>query len=193
MRKLDETRSLARASDAELLAWSKSCPEAFGEFFDRHHKDVIAFFYRRTGCPEIAADLTSETFAAAFLGRKGYENTGKPATAWLFVIARRKLIDSLRHGRAERKARSRLAVRPISIDDQTIEELEEQVDLRSVRTEIRQAMTAVPLNQAQAVYMRVGLELPYSVIAQRLQCSEGTARVRVMRGLARLSQAMGVT
>jgi RNA polymerase sigma factor (sigma-70 family) len=189
----DTEAVLAHRADAELLAWSKARPEAFGEFFERHHRKVLAFFYRRTGCPEIAADLTSETFAAAFLARWRYRDTGAPAESWLLAIARRKLVDSFRRGRSESKARRRLGIGSVALDDATIEEIEELVDLRSVRGELREAMASLPEGQAEAVYMRVGLELPYSVIATRLECSEGAARVRVMRGLARLSDAMGVT
>lgn len=190
----DETRAvLAHATDAQLLALSKARPEAFGEFFERHHRKVLAFVYRRTGCPEIAADLTSETFAAAFLARRRYRDTGAPAEAWLLAIARRKLVDSLRRGQAESKARRRLGIGSVPLDDSTIEEIEDLVDVRSMRSAVREAMASLPEGQAKAVYMRVGLELPYSVIAHRLECSEGAARVRVMRGLARLSDATGVT
>lgn len=189
----DSRQALADASDAELLAWSKERPEAFGLFFERHHREVLAFLYRRTGCSEIAADLTSETFAAAFLARGRYRDLAGSADAWLLTIGRRKLVDSLRRGRAESRARRRLAMRSVPLDDSAIEEIEELVDLRSMRREVREAMASLPEAQAEAVYMRVGLELPYSVIARRLECSEGTARVRVMRGLARLSDATGVT
>jgi|SRR3954469_18308561 RNA polymerase sigma factor (sigma-70 family) len=191
---LNDNRMLrADATDAALLASSKERPEAFGEFFERYQRKVLDFFYRRTGCSEIAADLTSETFAAAFLARRRYRDTGAPAEAWLLTIARRKLVDSLRRGRAESKARRRLGVRPVPLDDSAIEEIEETVDLRAMRQEVREAMGSLPESQAKAVYMRVGLELPYAVIARRLECSEGTARVRVMRGMARLSDTTGVT
>lgn len=189
----DTPKALTDATDAELLAWSKERPEAFGEFFARHYSEVLAFLYRCTGCSEIAADLTSETFAAAFLARKRYRDRGGSAAAWLLTIGRRKLVDSLRRGRAESRARRRLAIRSVPLDDPAIEEIEEHVDLRSMRREVREAMASLPETQAKAVYMRVGLELPYSVIARKLECSEGTARARVMRGLARLSNATGVT
>jgi RNA polymerase sigma factor (sigma-70 family) len=189
----DPETPVGDAADIELLVLSKERPEAFGEFFERHHRRVLAFFYRRTACPEIAADLASETFAAAFLARRRYRNTGAPPEAWLLAIARRKLADSLRRGRTEARARRRMAMRSIPLDDSTIAEIEELVDLRSMRHAVREAMASLPEGQAQAVYMRIGLELPYSVIARRLECSEGTARTRVMRGLARLSDATGVT
>jgi len=142
---LNDNRMLrADATDAALLASSKERPEAFGEFFERYQRKVLDFFYRRTGCSEIAADLTSETFAAAFLARRRYRDTGAPADAWLLTIARRKLVDSLGRGRAESKARRRLGVRPVPLDDSAIEEIEATVDLRAMRQEVREAMGSLP-------------------------------------------------
>ncbi|HEX6238699.1 MAG TPA: sigma factor-like helix-turn-helix DNA-binding protein [Acidimicrobiales bacterium] len=37
-------------------------PALFGEVFDRHVDAVLAFFYRRTGCAQVSADLMAETF-----------------------------------------------------------------------------------------------------------------------------------
>jgi DNA-directed RNA polymerase specialized sigma24 family protein len=39
---------------------------------------------------------------------------------------------------------------------------------------------------AQAVDLRVGLDLPYPEVARRLGTTEGTARARVARGLSNL-------
>jgi DNA-directed RNA polymerase specialized sigma24 family protein len=39
--------------------------EDFGRFYDRYVSSLLAFFQRRVGNPEVAADLTAETFAAA--------------------------------------------------------------------------------------------------------------------------------
>src|SRR5439155_18104730 len=72
----DESRT-----DAELLKASAHDVEAFGRFYDRHAAAVAAFFVRRTGCPHLAADLTAETFAAAFVSRRCYRDTGPPALA----------------------------------------------------------------------------------------------------------------
>jgi RNA polymerase sigma-70 factor (ECF subfamily) len=64
-------------SDAELLRASAAEPEAFGVFYDRHAAAVLAFLARRTGCPQLAADLTAETFAAAFVSRRRFWDDGK--------------------------------------------------------------------------------------------------------------------
>lgn len=44
--------------------------------------------------------------------------------------------------------------------------------------------------QRQAVELRIVEELPYAELARRLDISEGTARVRVNRGLKALASAL---
>jgi hypothetical protein len=46
-------------SDGELLAASSSRPDAFAAFYDRYETAVVGYFTRRTGDPEVAADLTA--------------------------------------------------------------------------------------------------------------------------------------
>src|SRR5512133_2251953 len=50
-------------TDEDLLC--SEDPEAFGVFYDRHVRALLAYFARRTGDAEVAADLTAETFASA--------------------------------------------------------------------------------------------------------------------------------
>jgi RNA polymerase sigma-70 factor (ECF subfamily) len=60
-----------------------------------------------------------------------------------------------------------------------------------VRADLAAALADLPTSQLDAVRLRVVEELPYAQVAMRLGCSEGAARVRVTRGLARLAEAMG--
>src|SRR4051812_46868639 len=59
--------------DAALLRAAVDDPAAFARFYRRHVRGVIAFFHRRTGDAETAADLTAETFAAALAGCHRYD------------------------------------------------------------------------------------------------------------------------
>ena len=72
-------------TDDELLC--SDDPEAFGVFYDRHVKALLGYFARRTRDPEVAADLTAETFASALVARRRFKPDGPPAAAWLFAIA----------------------------------------------------------------------------------------------------------
>jgi RNA polymerase sigma factor (sigma-70 family) len=179
-------------SDAELLAACGEEPEAFGVFYDRHARVLLGFFYRRTLCAEMAADLAAETFAAAFLQRRRYRDTGAPTRAWLLGIGRRELSRALRKQRVETRARERLGVPRIEVDDASLERIEELVDIEPMAAALRQALDAMSPKLAGAVMLRVAHDLPYDEVAARLGCSEGAARVRVARGLAQLEQLLEV-
>ena len=177
-------------SDVELLKASAHDAEAFGRFYDRHVAALTAFFVRRTGCPQAAADLTAETFAAAFVSRRRYRDTGAPALAWLLGIARHVLADALRHERVRNDARRRLGMERIELDDRSLERIEELGELTELRLAVEQALTELTPAVAAAVSLRVVRELPYSEVARRLGCSEGAARVRVARGLSTIADAL---
>ena len=177
-------------SDAELLAASARVPEAFGVFYDRHIQAILAFFYRRTACPQTAADLAAETFAAAFAARHRYRDEGAPALAWLLGIARREFSAAVRRQRVRDRARRRLGMQRIELDDVSLERIEELADMASLRQAIDDALGSLTPKVAEAVSLRVALELPYAEIAKRIGCSEGAARVRVARGLNKLADLL---
>ena len=177
-------------SDAQLLADARRDPEAFGVLYDRHAVAVLGFFARRTACPATAADLTAETFAQAYASRRRYRDTGAPATAWLFTIARRQLAGFLRSQAVDDRARRRLGIAPATLDERSYERIEELADLRELRGALEAALASLPADQAAAIRLRVLHELSYADVAGRLGCSEGAARVRVCRGLDRLARLL---
>src|SRR5690242_9555504 len=93
----------AEPTDDDLLVSGE--PAAFGEFYARRVREVLGYMMRRTHDPEVAADLTAETFAAAIVARRKFRPGGAPAGAWLFAIAHRKLVDYQRRGSADERAR----------------------------------------------------------------------------------------
>jgi len=78
-------------TDGELLVATSGDPEAFGVFYSRHVRGMLAFFRRRVGNPEVALRLTAETFAAALEASGRYELRPEPARSWLYGIAWTKL------------------------------------------------------------------------------------------------------
>ena len=180
-------------SDAELLRRSARDPEAFGVFYDRHAATVLAYFQRRTACAESAADLTAEAFAAAFCSRRRYRDTGVPAIAWVLGIARHLLADSIRNERIEDRARRRLGLERVELDDEALRRIEELADLAPVRERLDAALAELAPDSAEAVRLRVDAELPYAEVARRLGCTEGAARVRVARALTKLADSLEAT
>lgn len=175
---------LAQLSDDELLAATPRRPEAFGEFYARHEAAVLGFMLRRTGEPELAADLTAEAFAAALVAVRRYRPGPAPAAAWLYGIARNVLLRSAKRRRVEDRARRRLAMPPVHLTD----ELLERIERLGGDQRVEQLLERLTPEQAQAVRARVIAEEPYPQIAASLRCSESVVRQRVSRGLAVLRQ-----
>src|SRR3954470_6110462 len=92
-------------TDAELLRVSE--PSAFGELYERHVDTVYRWLARRG--EQVAADLTAETFAQAWLSRRRFrDRRDGSAVPWLLGIARNLWRESLRKDRVEAGARERL-------------------------------------------------------------------------------------
>jgi RNA polymerase sigma factor (sigma-70 family) len=176
--------------DDELLArFVRGDEEAFVAFYRRHLAAILGFFLRRTHDAELTADLTAEVFAAALVAAARYRPGAQPALAWLYGIAAHKLADSRRRGRVEDEARRRLALAPLTIDDQDLARVEEMADTGAAEA----ALEALPPGQRDAVLARVVHERPYTEIAQQMQCSELLVRQRVSRGLRTLRAQMKET
>jgi RNA polymerase sigma factor (sigma-70 family) len=183
----------SEGSDAELLLGSVSDTSAFGVLYERHVAAILAFHYRRTSCAQTAADLTAETFAEAFASRRQFCDVGAPGRAWLFTIAQRQLARFARRERVSERYRRRLGLDPVVVTPEDFDRIEELCDMASMRRSLGEALARLPASQADAVRLRVALELPYSEVAQRLGCSEGAARVRVSRGLIHLAEYLEAT
>jgi RNA polymerase sigma factor (sigma-70 family) len=168
-------------TDDELLRATPDDPESFGVFYRRHVDAVLAFFRVRTGDPELAADLMAETFAAAMLAAPRFKPRREPAAAWLFTIARRKLIDSWRRGRVEDGARRRLGVEPIELDDGGLARIDSLIDDQRHPRPLIELMDRLPEDQREALRMRVLDERDYEDIARELECSQAVVRQRVSR------------
>ena len=176
-------RPLTLSTDEELL--TSHDPEAFGLFYDRYVRVLLGYFVRRTGDPEVAADLTAETFASALVSKRRYAPSGGAAVAWLFTIAARRLADYRRHGSVERRAQRALAIerRPVSGEDAALIAL-----LADDTTSALLAELPVPRD---AVTEHVVYDRDYPEMAEAAHTSEAAVRQRVSRGLATLRRRVG--
>ena len=176
----------AQRTDGELLAAvADGDGRAFSTFYRRHLPIVVAFLLRETGDREATADLTAEVFAAIFLvaGRFRARGAGS-ARPWVLGIARNKLLESLRRGRVEDRARRRLGFEPEALDDADVARVDELA--AAADQPVLRLVEQLPERQREAVRSRVLEEREYGEIAVQMHCSELVARQRVSRGLARL-------
>jgi RNA polymerase sigma factor (sigma-70 family) len=169
-------------SDDDLL--SAADARSFEVFYLRHVDTVLGYFARRTGDAELAADLASETFAAALAGRRRYRPRKGAAGAWLFGIASRKLADAQRKGYADRRMCRKLGMERLDLTDADIAHIEALGESGAL-------LAGLPADQEYAVRAHVIEEREYGEIAGELNTSEAVVRKRVSRGLATARRRIG--
>ena len=169
--------------DEELLRAALTDAAAFAAFYRRHARPLAGYLLARTGDPEVAADLTAETFAAALAGLHRFRPERGDAGAWLYGIARHQLGRWARRGRVDERARRRLGMERLSLDDAALERVEEAA---SVAPDVTVWLDDLPGEQRAAVRARVIDELDYGEVALAAETTEPAARQRVSRGLATL-------
>lgn len=163
-------------------------PEGFAAAYRTHSRAILVFLTRRTFDPETALDLTAETFAQAYAGRRRFRGaTDDELAAWLFAIARHVLARFVRRGFAERRALERLGVEVPSLEPEDLQRIVELAALADLRLAVLERFSTLGADQREALRLRVVEELPYCEVARQLAISEPTARARVSRGLRTLA------
>jgi RNA polymerase sigma-70 factor (ECF subfamily) len=171
-------------TDEELLASHET--DDFALFYDRHVRALLGYFQRRTGDPQVAADLTAETFASAIVAQERYVPTGAPALAWLYKIASRRLVDYQRRGAVERKMQHALSMERPRLSEDDAEMIRLLADDPALTL-----LTELPADQRDAVASHVVDGEGYPEIAAAMHTSEAAVRQRVSRGLGTLRRRMG--
>jgi RNA polymerase sigma-70 factor (ECF subfamily) len=128
-----------------------------------------------------------ETFAEVVLQcHRGVEV--REPVGWLFAIAHAKLADLHRRGAVDRRARARLGVAPVSVEDEALERVEALLEEpRAVFL-----LSGLPDLEREAVLARVVEEREYAEIAADAATSEQVVRKRVSRALGRLRRLLEV-
>jgi RNA polymerase sigma factor (sigma-70 family) len=174
-----------RWSDERLLAAiAGKDREAFGVFYGRHLPVVVGYLMRETGDPELSADLAAEVFASVLLAARRYRPEHTSAVPWVVGVARNVLGTSRRRSRVEVRARRRLGLLPIELDDADLDRVQMLADGEHGR--VAELLAGLPEDERSAVRARIVEERSYTELATALSCSEMVVRKRVSRGLARM-------
>ena len=119
---------------------------------------MLGFFRRWTRSPEVAADLTAETFATALESIQSYDAARGAFVGWLYGIARHVLARSLERGRVEDRGRRRLGMPSLVLDDDAIERIDELTSSDDVALKL---LSELPTPLREAVHGRVLEEREY--------------------------------
>lgn len=180
---MHETRpSDSEAEDIDSLCLQASAAgdrAAFANLVARWQNRLINFFYRSSSNRADAEDLAQETFLELYRVASRYETRGS-FSAFLFTIARRRLIDSYRK-------RKRRPLDYIDPNDSAMQHMAEAEDpSREIREAFHRALATLPDNQRQAILLLQQQGLSYEEIAQTLQTSVSSVKTWIHRARTHL-------
>jgi RNA polymerase sigma-70 factor, ECF subfamily len=105
-----------RAEEQRLLRQAqRGDAEAFAELYRAYVQVIYRYVAHRVNDAQLAEDLTADVFTKALQGLSRYQDQGKPFVAWLYRIARARVIDHYR--RTDRRpVESDLETEPLPVD-----------------------------------------------------------------------------
>lgn len=156
----------------------------FATLYRLHLPQVYRYLLARVGNVADAQDLTSETFLAAMQAFPTYR-AERPFVAWLLGIARHKVADHFRSGRA------RVSFELTEEIADRSNSLEEQVDDRLAWEQLRAQLARLSPDRAEAVSLRLFGGLEAAEIAGLMGKRETAVRMLIFRGMRDLQQQLG--
>ena len=173
---LGHSRVDGHIDDAQLVADSRRDQDAYAALYQRYVTSVYRYMLVSVGNVQDAQDLTAQTFLAGFEGLDAFQGKGQFA-AWLFGIARRKVVDYYRHSKQEVPYDS-LEDTPHP-DRQPDQLAEEHFDFDVLANAIH---TLAP-DRAEVVRLRIYAELSVMEISVAMGRSENAIRMLFSRAL----------
>ena len=163
---------LAQSAQAGVMA-------SFEELVGRYEGRLLRFL--RQGCRNEAdaADLTQETFVAAYVNLARF-NPARSFATWLFIIARRKLIDHLRARRPVDEA----PLPELADEDDPAVRLERRDEQEALWNVARSVLTPI---QFDALWLRYVEEMSVAQIARVLGRLQPHVKVILFRARAAMA------
>jgi RNA polymerase sigma-70 factor, ECF subfamily len=176
---------LDAATHAAAPPTDKPDAAAFAGLYEAHVDRIYAHVRARLSDPDLAEDITAQTFLRAWQSIDRYRPLpGRPFLAWLFTIANNLVID---HYRRHRRELVGVTVEPRDGDRN---DPERQALVADLRDEIRRAIARLKPEHQLVVTLRLIDGLDYQQISEITGRSPGALRVILCRALSALRERL---
>lgn len=165
------------AHESDLLA----------ELNETLRQPLLRYLERYAGDHATAEDLLLETLIRATRGLEGFEGRATLKT-WVYSIASRVAADYLRH--PERRLHI-IEIADVAEPCEPDEPADEQLILDEMNACVREVIESLPEDYRSALVLHEFEGMTAQQIAEVLECTVATAKIRIHRGRARLREALG--
>jgi RNA polymerase sigma-70 factor (ECF subfamily) len=174
-------RDPAQLSDEALLeAVGRTDEAALAELYDRLGRVAYGLAFRVLRDRALAEDAVQEAFLHVWRSASGFRPERAKASTWVLTFVHRRAVDLVR--REERRRAEPAEAAPAS----TAPGADEDVELRSRREIVQDALERLPADQREAIELAYYGGYTQSELAERLGQPLGTIKSRMFTGLSRL-------
>jgi RNA polymerase sigma-70 factor (ECF subfamily) len=158
---------------------------SFDSIYQDYFDNVFHYIYNRTGNSEDAEDITSQIFLSILERLPKYKDNGHLA-AWVFTIARHKLIDHYR----KNKKLTKFDENNFTISD---EKMIQTVIHKEHVNALNKVLNNLSANEKELIRLRILGELKFSDIARILKRSESSVKKAYYRLIQRIKHRLEVS
>ena len=152
---------------------------ALTALYEHFKQDVFRFIYYRTNDVEVAADLTGDVFEKMIKALPAYQPE-RPFAAWLFQIARNRVIDYWRQQQVRQDVPLDEAMPSTDVSPEQV------VEQRLTVERLVQALTYLTVDQRDVLILRYVVGMRIRSVATTMEKSEGAVRMLQQRALKAL-------
>ena len=169
----DERQIITRAKEGDM--------EAFELLVKRFQQSIYYLCLRMAGTPQVADDLSQETFIKAYFALPTFQD-GMNFFSWIRKIAVNTSLNYLKAGKREE---------PLGGRDNVVMDLpQDELQKNEIEKKFQEALRALPSDQRAIFILRVFENQSYRDIAQILDIAEGTVMSRLSRARNKLKAAL---
>ncbi len=179
----------AAPSAAELRLWVRAIASdqdkaAFAELFAYFAPRLIGFLARGGVTRDVAEEIAQETMISVWRKASLYDSSQSGVATWVYTIARNCRVDRLRRdGRLSRIELDAIEEPGVAMSGEDYL-LADERDAR-----VRDALSALPLDQAEVLRLSFFAEKPHAEIARELGIPLGTVKSRARLAMAKIRAA----
>lgn len=154
--------------------------------FRKHYAELCTFVFGYVASEDAAEDIVQDLFVSIWTDPERWLEGGGSPRVLLYVAARNRALDHLRHRRVrERHARShaRIAAMEPAVQPPTAVDL---LTAQEVERALNQAIAALPERAREIFLLSRETGLTYREIAERLEVSVKTVETQMSRSLKKL-------
>jgi RNA polymerase sigma-70 factor (ECF subfamily) len=181
----------ALCDDAQLLARiAQRDRTAFSRLYDRYARVIHAIAFRSLRSAEDSEEIVLDVFAQVWRIAEQYDPAKGKADAWLFMLARSRILDRVRKLQRGKLSESVLTdLAQIQTPSASVDPVE-QATIAERRDRVLAALKTLPEEQRLAIELAYYRSLTHHQIAEQTGVALGTIKTRIRLGLSKLRSAL---